>query len=67
MVESPVGMPLRNLMAVSEQFCDERKGDLGDKILQRGITGAEQVDAQFSQPHHDGLRVEVLARVRARE
>ena len=31
---------MRDLVAVAKKFCDEGRGDLGDEILDGGVTGA---------------------------
>lgn len=60
-------MPQCDLVAVAEKFGDQRREDLGDEILESGVPGAKQVDAQFAQSHHDRPGVEMLAGIKARE
>jgi hypothetical protein len=60
-------VPLSDLVAVAKQFCHEGRGDLGDEVVQDGVAGAEQVNAEPAQSHHDGLSVEVLTGAVARE
>jgi hypothetical protein len=43
------------LVAGTEEFGDQGRGHLGDEILNGGVTGAKQVNAQFVQSHHDRL------------
>lgn len=43
-------MAVGDLVAVAEEFGDQGRGHLGDEVLDRGVAGAEQVDAEVSQP-----------------
>jgi hypothetical protein len=58
---------MRDLVAVAKKFCDKGRGDLGDEILDGGVTGAYQVNPQGTQPFHYMLCFEVFAGVGARK
>jgi hypothetical protein len=53
------------LVAVAEEFGHQGKGDLGDEILESGVPAAEQIDAEFTQSHHNGSGVDMLAGIGA--
>jgi hypothetical protein len=58
---------LGDLVAVAEKFGHERRGNLRDEIANRGVTTAEQVNAEVPEPFHDRSWIDVLAWVRTRE
>ena len=43
-------MAMGDLVAVAEEFGDQGRGYLGDKVLDGCVAGAEQVDAELTQP-----------------
>ena len=60
-------MPMHDLVAVAEHFGDDWRGHIADEFPQRGVAGAEQVDAQPAKPIHEGVGGDVLAGPVSRE
>ena len=60
-------MLLGDVVAVAEHFCDERCGDFFDETPQGCVACAEEVYADFSETHHEGVGVYVLPGAVARE
>lgn len=58
---SEFGVAVDDLVAIARQFGDDRRRRFCDEVVERGVSGAEQIDAKPAQSDHDGLWVEVLA------
>ena len=60
-------MAVSDLVAVAEEFGDQGRGYFGDEVLDGGVAGSQQVNAEFAQPEHDRLGVKVFPGAGSRE